>query len=299
MNDVSVIIPAYNAAPYISAAISSVLEQEYEYLEIIVVDDGSTDGTAEVAATFGDRIRYFRIPNSGPSAARNFGIAKATGKYVAFLDADDWWFPGKIKTQLDILKNDTLVAFVCADWFNGENGDEEKTSALSSGYKALHEPASFDLMLDENFVNTSTVVVERDKLIKNGLFNERLRGAEDRHLWIRLLTGGDAYICREILAFRRYHPGNTTATLSFIESQVMMMEDLLQWPVVISSPERLEKATARYNSLLVTNAHRLSILGRYRESAAIYRQLYLKSCDRFQSGIRYYWFSMRGFLKRG
>jgi glycosyltransferase involved in cell wall biosynthesis len=298
MPEVSVIIPAYNAAPYIYAAISSVLSQEYCDLEVIVVDDGSNDGTGDVVAKFGGKIRFFTISNSGPSAARNFGIKKATGRYIAFLDADDWWLPNKLEKQLKILTGNPEIPFVCADWFNGETGDEEKLSVLSSGYKALHQPASFDLMLEENFVNTSTVVVEKAKMMKAGFFHERLRGAEDRHLWLRLLTGGDAYVCKDILAFRRYHPGNTTATLSFIESQVMMMEDLLQWPAVISYPDRLEKASARYNSLLVTNAHRLSTMGRYSESAAIYRQLYLRSCDRFQSGIRYYWFSIMGLLKR-
>jgi teichuronic acid biosynthesis glycosyltransferase TuaG len=295
---VSVIIPAYNAAPYLSAAIQSVLGQTFSDLEIIVIDDGSTDGTGDVAASFGSRVQYLRTANLGPSAARNLGIARSTGRYIAFLDADDWWLPHKLDLQSGILFRNPDISFVCADWFNGETGEEPRTSALSGGYKAWEQPASFDLMLEENFVNTSTIVVERDKLLKAGPFMESLRGAEDRHLWLRLLSGRDAYVIKEILAFRRFHPGNTTATLQFIESQVMMIEDVLGWPEVKRSPARLEAATSRHNLLLVSLAYKLSTLGKYSESAAVYRQLYLESFCLVQSGIRYVLFTCLGILAR-
>jgi len=297
MPEVSVIIPAYNAAAYLESAIHSVLDQTYGDLEIIIVDDGSTDNTGEVAASFGEQVNYLLTANLGPSAARNLGISRSTGRYIAFLDADDWWFPRKLALQIGILSNNPDISFVCADWFNGETGDEPRISVLS-GYKAYEQTASFDLMFEENFVNTSTIVVERRKLPQEGPFMESLRGAEDRHLWLRLLAEGNAYVCKDILAFRRFHPGNTTATLRFIESQVKMMEDVLSWPAVRTTPARFAAATSRHIELLVTLAYKLSSLGKYSESADIYGQLCLKNHRLFQSGLRYVCFSILGILKR-
>jgi glycosyltransferase involved in cell wall biosynthesis len=297
MPEVSVIIPAYNAAFFLAAAICSVLQQTRADLEIIVVDDGSTDDTRGVATSFGSLVRYFLIPNSGPSAARNFGIGKAVGKYVAFLDADDWWLPHKLQTQLEIFSINSGISFVCSDWFNGETGEEARASVLS-GYKVWEQSANFDLLLDENFVNTSTVVVERDVLIKAGLFMERLRGAEDRHLWLRLFAEGHAIVCKEILAFRRFHPANTTSTLPYINSRVLMIEDVLTWPAVKTCPARFDLVQTRYNNLRVGLAYKLSTMGRYSEAAAVYRQLYLDSFGRYQAGIRFLWFNLLGLFAR-
>jgi glycosyltransferase involved in cell wall biosynthesis len=293
MPEVSVIIPAYNAAVFLPSAIRSVLDQTFKDLEIILIDDGSTDNTREVAASFESSIQYLYISNSGPSAARNMGIAKSSGRFIAFLDADDWWLPNKLEIQIGILSRNPDVSFVCADWFNGERGDEPRMSVLS-GYKAWTQPADFDMMLEENFVNSSTVVVRREKLLQTGPFLERLRGAEDRHLWLRLLLMGNAHVCKEILAFRRFHPGNTTSTLPFVESQVKMMEDVLTWPIVRSSPLKSEVAVKRRDDLLAIMAYKLSTLGRYKKSSHVYGQLYAKSYHRFQSGIRYLWFGLLG-----
>jgi glycosyltransferase involved in cell wall biosynthesis len=297
MPEVSVVIPAYNAAAYLPTAIHSVLAQSFSDLEIIVVDDGSTDNTGEVVASFGSLIHYQRTYNSGPAAARNCGIVKSVGKYIAFLDADDWWLPHKLESQLRVLSQNPGMAFVCSDWFNGETGEEPMVSGLS-GYKAWERKASFDLMLEENFVNTSTIVVEHEKLIKVGHFWESLRGAEDRHYWLRLLLTGDAFIVKEILAFRRFHPGNTSATLRFVESQVMMMDDVLKWPVVKANAERYTTAKSRYDALLVTLAYKYSSLGNYQESASIYKQLFLESWHGLPAGVRCVWFNFLGILKR-
>jgi glycosyltransferase involved in cell wall biosynthesis len=296
-SEVSAVIPAYNAAKFIGRAIGSVLSQSFPPSEIIVVDDGSTDDTEAVVAAFGSRVRYFRTPNSGPAAARNLGIRVSSGKYIAFLDADDWWLPHKIETQIKILSRNDNISFVCADWFNGQTGTEAPTSVLSS-YKAWEQTANFDLMLCENFALTSTVVLERDKLLKLGLFLETLRGAEDRHLWLRLLATGDAFVCKEILVFRRLHPGNTTATLAFFKSQVKMVQDVLSWPAVKSCPSRLATAKQRHNEFRVNLAYKYSTLGRYSEAAATYRQLYVEPFCRFQSGVRYVWYGLMAMLER-
>ena len=100
---VSVVVPLYNKRDQIASTIKSVLQQSFQDFEIIVVDDGSSDGSDEMIADFLDKIRYVRQSNAGPSAARNKGIEMAKGEYVAFLDADDEWKPGKLQHQMDFL----------------------------------------------------------------------------------------------------------------------------------------------------------------------------------------------------
>ena len=101
---VSCVIPVYNGARYLAESIESVLAQEYRPLEVIVVDDGSTDGTGAVLDAFGDRIRSFRQENGGPSVARNRGMEMSRGEFIAFLDADDLWVPDKLRLQLDAME---------------------------------------------------------------------------------------------------------------------------------------------------------------------------------------------------
>jgi glycosyltransferase involved in cell wall biosynthesis len=98
---ISCIVPVYNGELYLGEAIHSILAQTYRPLEVIVVDDGSRDGTYDVAANYGDRLRYVRQANAGPGAARNHGLNLARGEYVAFLDADDIWHPEKLMRQMD------------------------------------------------------------------------------------------------------------------------------------------------------------------------------------------------------
>jgi glycosyltransferase involved in cell wall biosynthesis len=100
---VSVIMPAYNTARYIREAIDSVLDQDYPSKELIVIDDGSTDGTLEVLRSYGDRITLIEQRNQGSAVARNAGLAAARGECIAFLDSDDIWLPGKLRLQVDHL----------------------------------------------------------------------------------------------------------------------------------------------------------------------------------------------------
>ena len=97
---ISCIVPVYNGARFLAQAIDSILAQTRVDLEIIVVEDGSTDRTPDVAKGYGDRVKYVRQENAGPAAARNRGVAEARGEFIAFLDADDTWAPAKLETQL-------------------------------------------------------------------------------------------------------------------------------------------------------------------------------------------------------
>ncbi|MFM6133920.1 MAG: glycosyltransferase family 2 protein, partial [Sphaerospermopsis kisseleviana] len=109
---VSVIIPVYNGQKYLAEAIENVKQQNYQPLEIIVIDDGSTDATAEIAAKYQDTIRYLYQENSGPAAARNLGINMAKGEVITFLDVDDIWLEDKLKVQVDYFANNPSVEIV-------------------------------------------------------------------------------------------------------------------------------------------------------------------------------------------
>ncbi len=186
MSLVSVVIPAYNAEQTLARAVHSVLDQEKDeryQLEIIVVDDGSTDATSRVAESLAKRspvhIRIIHQRNAGPAAARNAGLRAAKGDYVAFLDADDLWLPGKLRTQLAILEADPEVDLVCT---------------AMNGTRFLCRPAQFTLrfraLLPNNIVYTSSVVARKNSLSAAGDFNEARRYSEDFELWLRIAHRG-------------------------------------------------------------------------------------------------------------
>jgi len=156
---VSVIIPTYNRADFLTEAVNSVLSQTWRDLEIIVVDDGSTDGTQEVVRRYGEQVNYFCKENEGPSSARNMGIKKARGPYVAFLDSDDVWEPEKLRIQMDFMGEHPEIRLVCTD------------SSLLGCRESRERKLRRDLMgnlfptlYSNSFIRTSTVVMVRTSL---------------------------------------------------------------------------------------------------------------------------------------
>jgi len=270
---ISVVIPAYNAAHYISEAIESVLQQTISDYEIVVVDDGSTDYTREIIDRYGQSVHYYSQENKGPAAARNFGIRSAKGKYIAFLDADDWWLENKLELELNAIQSFPDAAFICSDWFNGIHGNEERRSTLI-GYEVWnHEHATFEHMLRENFVNTSTILVTKENIIAAGLFNKNYRGAEDRHLWLRLLLERNAMVIKDVLAFRRYHPQNTSNTRAYMESQLEMTQDILCWDKIRKNTRWMKQVKKRMNEIQISLAYKSTSEGRYADASQYYWSL--------------------------
>ncbi len=278
----SVVIPTFNCGAYISDALDSVFSQTFKDYNIIVIDDGSTDNTREIVDNIPGRISYWRRLNEGPSAARNYGIKLSRAKYIAFLDADDWWYPNKLERQIDILESRSDLSFVCTDWFQGTSGSERRESVLR-GYDVYNKPPDFDLMLVENFVNTSTVVLRRDGLLKVGLFDERLRGAEDRQMWLRLLLLGNAYVIQEVLAFRRLHSANTSSSTKFLSAQIAMTRELSSWDQIKTVPRRLKLCELRLNILLASLAYRYKEEKRFLDSSCVYQELYKRRYMRLEN----------------
>lgn len=199
---VSVIIPAFNAAGTILRAIDSVRAQEIAALEIIVVDDGSSDGTAEVVDKNirpGERIKLQRMPkNSGVSAARNTGIRLARGTFLAFLDADDIWLPGKLQKQIDAMEQDHAITLVsCNSRLLSQAGVPLKEGHMNR--PPVEGDDAWKTLLVYNFIPTPTVLARCSLVRELGGFDESLAVGEDLDLWIRLALRGKVVVLRDIL----------------------------------------------------------------------------------------------------
>ncbi len=188
---VSVVIPSYNYGQFLRRAVDSVAAQTYAPVEVIVVDNGSTDATNEVLAGYGSAVTVLRQPIRGPSATRNMGIRAAKGRYIAFLDADDRWRPDKLSRQMELFERDpTLGAVGCGVVFVSGSG-------APIGHRDFAERASdpLDLVLQLRRVavrdfwiggSASGALIRREVFEAVGLWDETLPSAEDWDLWMRV-----------------------------------------------------------------------------------------------------------------
>jgi glycosyltransferase involved in cell wall biosynthesis len=206
----SVVIPAYNAGLYIAECVNSVLAQTDPDFEVIVVDDGSTDDTAQIVSSFTDpRLRLVQRANGGLAVARNTGIAASRGELVAFLDADDRWCPEKLAAHRQALDRD-WEASVSYDWaaFIDQQGDRTGLCMARTHRTLTHE----DFLLKNYLGNGSTAVVRRSVLEQAGYFDEHLRRLVDHELWVRLTHQGHRlHLVPQVLTEYRTHPASFTA----------------------------------------------------------------------------------------
>ena len=184
MKKVSVIIPAYNKADLTVTTVRSVLGQTYGNIEIIVVDDGSTDDTREKLQIFGDRILYIYKQNGGACSARNIGIKKATGEYIALLDCDDIYYPEKIAKSVECLEKKSDFGFVYTGaYFIDGCGD-----VISEHRAAGGQPSGWitTKLLQENFICNSTAVIRKECFEIVGYFDENIFIPADLDMMLRL-----------------------------------------------------------------------------------------------------------------
>lgn len=198
----SVIIPAYNAEAFISQAVSAALESRGVDLEVIVVDDGSTDGTWSILERFGSAVRRVRQDRGGPYRARNLAAELARGAWLAFLDADDDWSPEKLAVQLKAAE--AGAALIYTDRLNfGEFGRYKERQSDSV---TLHEGDVFEALLLGNFITLSSVLMRRDWFERLGGFSTEHHGVQDWDLWLRYsAAGGMVKLCPEPLTRYRIH----------------------------------------------------------------------------------------------
>lgn len=241
MARVSVIIPAYNGAAYISQAIESVLRHGSADLEVIVVDDGSTDETSRVLEGFRGDVIVLYQENRGMASARNRGIRASSGEYIAFVDQDDYWLDGKLTAQLACFQGRPQVGLVYADAFLLQD-----THYLPQTFFTLcppHRGQVFDRLLLDSFIPIPTVVVRRECLENVGLFDERLRICADYDLWLRVAAGYEVDYVEVPLAVYRRHEGNTSknAELALTEA-IRVTETCLSNPLMPTANPKLVRS---------------------------------------------------------
>lgn len=207
MPAVSVIIPCYNGEAYLGEAIDSALVQTYPNVQVIVVDDGSTDRSAEVMAKYGNRIMVVRQRNAGLSAARNAGIASASGSLLAFLDADDWWNPSFLEKMVTALDSSGATIAYCG-WQNigipGKHGEP----FIPPDYEK--SPEKLRQIISGTRWPVHAAVVRQAAVQEAGGFDTELRSAEDFALWVRIATRHPIILVPEVLAFYRHHGDQMT-----------------------------------------------------------------------------------------
>jgi glycosyltransferase involved in cell wall biosynthesis len=199
MKNISVIIPSFNRSFKLIRAIASVLYQTFPDYEIIVVDDGSTDGTTEALQPFRAHIRYLKhVGNLGVSTARNTGILASQAPFIAFLDSDDYWFPQKLEKQFDFFKThpEALICQTEEIWVrNGKRVNPWDKHRKPSG--DIFEPS-----LQRCLVSPSAVMLKRGLLDESGLFDETLLVCEDYDLWLRTACRYPIYLIPEFLLIK-------------------------------------------------------------------------------------------------
>ena len=238
---VTIIIPTYNRAYFIENTILSVFDQTYAFWDLIVIDDGSTDDTAQVVKKFNqERLTYLYMPHSGlPALARNEGIKIARGEYVAFLDSDDQWLPEKLERQIAVFKEYSAVGLIHANAYV-----RSKHQSLDRPYYTEYNRRSGRVLLElihRNFIITSTVVVRRSLFDVAGIFpiNPALRAGEDYYLWLRMAAVSDYFYLNNVLAIYHDEPNNS------IRSE---LSEISYWKMRLLIFERLDKYLESFKS---------------------------------------------------
>jgi glycosyltransferase involved in cell wall biosynthesis len=231
---ISVVIPAFNAGRFINRTIDSVLAQTYKDYEIIVVDDGSTDNTAEIVKSYGSKVRYIHQPNAGDGPARNTGLNAAKGTWIAFLDHDDEWLPEKLEVQMKLLSANPALRW-CGT--NRYQSDGQRCAVVANEHKIEKALANRDYF--ENYfraiiesgcqVITSTLMVRRDVFSEVGVFDNCWKRCADQDMWWRITYKFPriGYISKPLVIVHLETPTLTTVKLSLEDKRGGQIRELV------------------------------------------------------------------------
>ncbi len=222
---VTVIIPTYNRGWILKEAIDSVLSQDFEDFELIVVDDGSTDNTESILAGYAGDIIVIRQDNRGVSAARNAGITSASGKFIAFLDSDDLWLPGKLACQVDffITNPEALICQTEELWVrNGKRVNPKNRHKKFSGM-------IFEHSLPLCIISPSAVMMKKRLLDQTGVFDESLPACEDYDLWLRICCRYPVFLIDTPLIIKRGgHEDQLSKTPGLDKYRIKALEKIIK-----------------------------------------------------------------------
>lgn len=231
---VSIVIPAYNCTLYIKETIDSMLAQEGAIdMEIVVVNDGSTDDTGAVVRQFGGVVRVIDQPNAGVSAARNRGIREAKGDFIALVDHDDYWFPTKLASQLAAFESHPDVDVVFSDFSRWHADDKDGKFKNPSAFADNARPQGIDRefsgwiyhqMLLDSWVLTSTALTRSHAIVASGGFDESLPFGEDWDFWLRTSRKSQFLKLREVSTLYRQHANQGSRVTRPIDYRTLLLE---------------------------------------------------------------------------
>ncbi|MEN6584666.1 MAG: glycosyltransferase [Sulfuricella sp.] len=233
---VSVIVPLYNCAAYLPQALNSVFNQGYPSLEVIAVDDCSSDETVEIVKSYGDAVTLIQQDkNGGAGAARNRAMTVARGEYIAFLDGDDVWLPGKLNRQISFLETHPDFDVVFGEfykWLPDEHGIFYQPSDLyineSMELDERFSGGIYPEMLIDSYIWIVTAVMRRSVIDKIGLFREDLRKGEDYEFWLRASRACRMAKLPGHAALYRQHPSSTTAKICDANYEYMVVKEAVE-----------------------------------------------------------------------
>jgi glycosyltransferase involved in cell wall biosynthesis len=220
-------MPSYNNSAFIKQSIESVLSQNYSNIELIVIDDGSTDNSIEILSEYQGRIILSKQENKGAAAARNHGIRLATGDFICFLDSDDIWLQGKIKAQINfLLNNPDFIACYCGwkSWdgkkipLDTESNDPEHLQIDQTGWIYLQ-------LLKSSIISTITVLMKAEIVKKVGFFDESLIVGEDHDYWLRLSRLGKIAKLKNNYSLYRRNINSITRKMYFKNYSLIVLEN--------------------------------------------------------------------------
>jgi len=245
---VSVIIPAYNSADYLPEALESVLRQDYNNYEIIVIDDGSKDHTFNCVKPYKDQIRYFYQENQGVSKARNHGIEVACGEFVAFLDADDFFLPHKLEAQLAVFDTNPELGIVHSGWRRVNHQGQFLTDVQPWHYVP---ELNLESWLIYKPVLPSAMIFRREWLEKSGGFDPRFPPAEDTELVLRLARMGcqASWLKSVTVGYRQHDQSAMHQGLPQARSLMKVIDNFFAQPNLPEKVQWLEQSV-RYTTLV-------------------------------------------------
>jgi len=221
----TVVIPTYNCADFLKRAITSVFSQTYQNFEVIVIDNSSTDNTANVLASFDNNsLNIFKVSNNGIIAySRNKGIKNAKGDWIAFLDSDDVWKPEKLEKVKDAINHNPEVVLICHDEQYVEKGEAKNRLTYGPAVRNLYQR----LLFKGNCVSTSATCLRKDIALETGGFSEReeFKTAEDYEYWIRLAQVGEFYFIKEVLGEFHIHSENLSSKINIHTNAGMAVKE--------------------------------------------------------------------------
>lgn len=274
---VSVIIPAYNAEKYVLEAIRSVLDQDYASIEILLVDDGSTDNTAALVEREAPQVRIIRQDNAGTAAAKNTGLSHASGELICFLDADDGWFPGKLTAQANYLQQHPEVGLVYHSWliWNGHPPKPQQPNILKADEIDPEQSGwIYHKLLLDCMVSTPTVMIRRHIAEKIGFFETSLTNGEDYNYWLRVSRRCEIHKLTGVYSFYRQVANSLTNTPKPKNFEYLVIQQAIEkWGG--ASQDGGSLTTKQINRRLAELAFGFGYIHYHRGSAKLARQAFL------------------------